>query len=437
LKAQFLKDGANMLDIKRIRETPDAVRAGLKARGAADSVVDEILGVDAERRKLLTEAEALKGTRNRVSKEIGALRKKGENTSDAEASMRKVGDDINRLDEQVRGVDEKLRQILLLVPNIPHSSLPIGSDSTGNKVVRTWGQPRTFDFKPKSHVDIGEKLGIFDFPRATKMTGPGFPLFMNHGARLQRALISFMLDLHIREHGYTEMWPPAVVNSASMTGTGQLPKLKDDMYSVPADDLYLIPTAEVPVTNYYREEVIDKPLPVYLTAYTPCFRREAGAAGRETRGLIRVHQFDKVEMVRFVEPAKSYDELESLVGNAEDVLQRLGLHYRVLMLCTGDISFAAAKCYDIELWAPGQNAWLEVSSCSNFEDFQARRAGIKYRDAQGKVNFVHTLNGSGVALPRLVVAIIENYQQADGSVVLPDAIVPYMNGITRLDPPGA
>ena len=426
-----------MLDIKRIRETPDVVRSGLKARGAAEGVVDEILGVDAERRKLLTDVEALKSTRNRVSKEIGALRKKGENTSDAEASMRKVGDDINLLDEQVRGVDEKLRQILLLIPNIPHSSLPVGTDPSGNKVVRTWGQPRTFEFKPKSHVDIGEKLGIFDFPRATKMTGPGFPLFVGLGARLQRALISFMLDLHIREHGYTEMWPPSVVNSASMTGTGQLPKLKDDMYFVPADDLYLIPTAEVPVTNYYREEIIGRPLPVYLTAYTPCFRREAGAAGRETKGLIRVHQFDKVEMVKFVEPAKSYDELESLVGNAEDVLQRLGLHYRVLMLCTGDISFAAAKCYDIELWAPGQNAWLEVSSCSNFEDFQARRAGIKYRDAQGKVSFVHTLNGSGVALPRLVVAIIENYQQPDGSVVLPDALVPYMNGVTRLDPPGA
>jgi seryl-tRNA synthetase len=296
------------------------------------------------------------------------------------------------------------------------------------------GEPRAFEFKPLPHFELGDKLGLFDFERATRMTGAGFPLFTGLGARLERALISFMLDLHTREHGYTEMAPPFVVNRASMTGTGQLPKLQDDMYHA-TDDLWLIPTAEVPVTNYFRDEIIDRPLPVYFTAYTPCFRREAGAAGRETRGLIRVHQFDKVEMVKFVEPATSYDELEKLVANAETVLQRLGLHYRVLELCAGDMSFAAAKCYDIELWAPGHNGWLEVSSCSNFEDFQARRAGIRYRGADGKPAFVHTLNGSGVALPRLVVAILENGQQADGSVILPEAIRPYMGGVERLAVP--
>lgn len=423
-----------MLDIKKIRENPESVKAGLRNKGIQENVVDEILSIDAGRRRVLAESETLKSTRNRVSAEIGKLKKKGGNTSEAEASMREVGEKISALDEQVRSIDEKLKTILLSIPNVPHSSLPVGTDSSHNKVVREWGKPVQFDFDPKTHIDLGKQLGILDLERATKMTGSGFSLFTGAGARLQRALINFMLDMHIKEHGYTEVWPPSLVNPDSMTGTGQLPKLKDDMYSLPADNLYLIPTAEVPVTNFYREEIIERPLPVYMTAYTPCFRREAGSAGRETRGLIRVHQFDKVEMVKFVEPAKSYEELELLVTNAEDVLQRLGLHYRVLMLCTGDISFAASKCYDIELWAPGQKMWLEVSSCSNFEDFQARRAGIRYRDAGGKVAFVHTLNGSGVALPRLVVAILENYQQKDGSVLLPDAIVPYMDGIKRLDP---
>jgi seryl-tRNA synthetase len=284
-------------------------------------------------------------------------------------------------------------------------------------------------------VELGERLRILDLARASRMSGAGFPLFVGQGARLQRALISFMLDMHTREHGYTELWPPTLVNAASMTGTGQLPKLAEEMYRTAGDELYLIPTAEVPVTNYYREEIIDRPLPIYLTAYSACFRREAGAAGKETRGIIRVHQFDKVEMVKFVEPETSYAELESLVDNAEDVLRRLELPYRVVRLCAGDLSFSAAKCYDIELWAPGQNAWLEVSSCSNFEDFQARRAGIRYRAADGKVRHVHTLNGSGVALPRLVVALLENFQQADGSVALPDAIVPYMGGAAKIEPP--
>jgi seryl-tRNA synthetase len=300
--------------------------------------------------------------------------------------------------------------------------------------VRHAGEAPAFDFVPQDHVALGERLGIFDFPRATRMSGSGFPLLLGVGAKLQRALIQYMLDLHTTRHGYTEMLPPFVVNSDSMRGTGQLPKMAEDMYHCEVDDLWLIPTAEVPVTNYFRDEIIDRPLPVYLTAYTPCFRREAGSAGKETRGILRVHQFDKVEMVKFVEPSTSYAELETLVGHAEDVLRGLGLHYRVLELCSGDISFAAAKCYDIELWAPGQKGWLEVSSCSNFEDFQARRANIRYRDAAGKPQFIHTLNGSGVALPRLMIAILEQFQKSDGSITLPPAIVPYMNGVDRLVP---
>jgi len=303
--------------------------------------------------------------------------------------------------------------------------------------VRQVGEQRKFDFQPRTHVEIAERLGILDLRRAAKISGSGFPLFAGPGARLERALIQFMLDVHVREHGYTELWPPVIVNAKAMTGTGQLPKLAGEMYHIESDDLYLIPTAEVPVTNYFMDEIIERPLPIYLTAYSLCFRREAGAAGKETRGLIRVHQFDKVEMVKFATPETSYEELESLVQNAEDILKRLGLTYRVLELCTGDISFSASKCYDIELWAPGQNDWLEVSSCSNFEDFQARRANIRFRDESGKPRFVHTLNGSGVACPRLVVAILENGQQADGSVVLPDALAPYMGGLTRLVPPSS
>jgi seryl-tRNA synthetase len=423
-----------MLDIKRVREDEKEVRKGLESRGAATSLVDDVLALDEKRRRLLTEVEALKNQRNKVSKDIGALKKKGENTDQVQAEMRNLGDKISALDDEVSQVDAKLREAMLIIPNVPHPSLPVGPDKTHNRHVRQWGEPRNFDFKPKGHVELGEKLGIFDFPRATKITGTGFPLMVGLGCRLERALINFMLDVHIKDHGYTELWPPVLVNASAMTGTGQLPKLAEDMYHVTDDGFYLIPTAEVPVTNYYMDEIIERPLPVYLTAYSLCFRREAGAAGKDTRGLIRVHQFDKVEMVKFVKPETSYDELESLVKNAEDILQRLGLTYRVIELCTGDISFSAAKCYDLELWAPGQQDWLEVSSCSNFEDFQARRANIRYRDKNGKVQFVHTLNGSGVACPRLVVAILENGQQADGSVVLPDAIVPYMGGIQRLEP---
>ena len=421
-----------MLDIKRVRERPDEIRQGLQARGADDAVVDTVLDLDTRRRGLLTGTETRKNERNRVSRTIGEARKRGEDTAAIQAQVRGLGDEINALDEQLREVEGALEQKMLTVPNVPCPHIPVGPDASGNRVVRSWGEPRAFDFEPKSHIELGETLGIFDFARATRMTGAGFPLLVGAGARLQRALIQYMLDLHITEHGYTEIWPPALCNTKSMTGTGQLPKMQEDMYHLAEDDLWMIPTAEVPVTNYYREEIIEQPLPVLLTAYTPCFRREAGAAGKGTRGLIRVHQFDKVEMVRFVEPSTSYEALETLTANAEDVLQRLGLPYRVLELCSGDISFAAAKCYDLELWAPGQHDWLEVSSCSNFEDFQARRAGIRYRDSEGKAQYVHTLNGSGVALPRLVVAILENGQQADGSVVLPAAIIPYMGGMERI-----
>lgn len=422
-----------MLDIKRLREEEAVIRAGLARKHAAVDL-DAIVALDRERRRLLTEVEALKSRRNAVSKELGARKQRGEDIEPAKAEMRELGDRIADLDRQVREVESRLESVWMTVPNLPHSSVPDGKDSSENVVVRSWGKPRAFDFTPRTHLELGERLKLFDFERAARMTGAGFPLYIGRGARLERALIQFMLDVHTREHGYIEMSPPFLVNTASMTGTGQLPKMKEDMYSIPADDLWLIPTAEVPVTNYFREEIIDRPLPIAFVAYSPCFRREAGSAGRETRGLIRVHQFDKVELVRFVEPATSYDELEKLVGHAEAILQKLELPYRVVQLCAGDLSFAAAKCYDIELWAPGQNAWLEVSSCSNFEDFQARRAGIRYRAAEGKPAFVHTLNGSGVALARLVVALLENGQQADGSVRLPQALAPYLDGQLVLSP---
>ena len=426
-----------MLDIKRIREKTDEVREGLRRRGADPVLLETVLELDRQRRALLASAEEKKNRRNATSKEIGAARKRGEDTAQVQAEVRTLGDQITALDEQLRVVEADLQAAVLRIPNVPCATIPTGTDAAANRVARVEGQPRTFSFAPQDHVTLAERLGIMDLPRATRMTGSGFPLLRGAGARLQRALIQYMLDLHTQKHGYTEMLPPFVVNSASMCGTGQLPKMADDMYHCEKDDLWLIPTAEVPVTNYFREEILDRPLPVLLTAYTPCFRREAGSAGKETRGILRVHQFDKVEMVKFVAPETSYQELESLLGHAEDVLRGLGLHYRILELCSGDISFAAAKCYDIELWAPGHNGWLEVSSCSNFEDFQARRANIRYRDAEKKVQFVHTLNGSGVALPRLMIALLENGQQEDGSVLLPPALVPYMGGVERLVPPGA
>ena len=422
-----------MFDIKLIRENPDRVREGLKTR---HSPVDlsAVLVLDERRRAAITEGDRLKNERNAVSKKIGELKKAGQDTAEIQRQTREMGERIAALDVEIRGIEEEQGALLLAIPNLPHESVPVGEDATANEVARVWGEKREFAFKPKDHVALGEALGLFDFERAARMSGAGFPLFIGAGARLERALIQFMLDLHTTRHGYTEVSPPHVVTTATMTGTGQLPKMAEDMYHVPGDDLWLIPTAEVPVTNLYREEILRDPLPIKLVAHTPCFRREAGSAGKETRGLIRVHQFDKVEMVRFVAPSTSYEALEEVVGDAEDVLQALGLTYRVLRLCSGDMSFAAAKCYDLELWAPGFGGWLEVSSCSNFEAFQARRAGIRFKNAQGKTEFVHTLNGSGVALPRLVVAILENGQREDGSVVLPEALRPYMGGIERLEP---
>ena len=421
-----------MLDIRTIREREADVRRALDLRGVGVDL-DAVLALDRDRRNGLTEVEQLKNQRNVVSKEIGALKKAGQDTAARQAEVRAMGDRIAELDRTVREAEEKLNNALLFMPNLPHTAVPPGRDAAQNREVRRHGTPRAFDFEPKPHWELGEKLGLFDLERGARMSGAGFPLFTGRGARLERGLIQFMLDLHTTQHGYREIAPPYLCNAAAMTGTGQLPKLAEDMYHVASDDLYLIPTAEVPVTNFYREEIIRDPLPVKLTAYSACFRREAGAAGRDTRGLIRVHQFDKVELVKFVEPETSDAELETLLADAEDVLQRLGLVYRVLELCAGDLSFASSHTYDIELWAPAQKAWLEVSSCSNFGDFQARRAGIRYRNKDGKVSFVHTLNGSGVALPRLVVAILENGQRADGSVVLPEALHPYLGGLTVLD----
>ncbi len=423
-----------MLDIKRIRDNFAEVAEGLRRRGAEVALAETARDLDARRRTLVVRTDELKTLRNTRSKEIGALKKAGQNTDDVQADVRAIGDQIADLDAQLREVEEALETAMLRIPNVPCATIPTGPDASANRVAKVEGVAPAFDFKPLDHVTLGERLGLFDLPRGVKMTGSGFPLMLGNGSKLQRALVQYMLDMHTEQHGYTEMLPPFVVNSASMRGTGQLPKMAEDMYHCEIDDLWLIPTAEVPVTNYFRDEIMDRPLPVYLTAYTPCFRREAGSAGKETRGILRVHQFDKVEMVKFVEPETSYAELETLVANAEDVLKGLGLHYRILELCSGDISFSAAKCYDIELWAPGQQGWLEVSSCSNFEDFQARRLNCRYRDANGKTRLIHTLNGSGVALPRLVIAILEQCQQADGSVLLPEALRPYMRGLERLVP---
>lgn len=422
-----------MLDIKFIRENPDAVKKALAVRGS-EADLDGLLELDHLRRAAITEAEELKGERNAASKNIGGLMKEGKK-AEAEAAkeqVRRIGDRIAVLDEQVRELDEKILQMLLFIPNLPLAGVPAGKDETDNVIVRTWGEKKEFSFEIKPHWEIAGKIGLVDFERGAKVAGSGFPLYTGQGARLQRALIQFMLDLHTAEHGYTEVEPPFVCNADAMTGTGQLPKFSEDMYCINLDGLYPVPTAEVPVTNLYRDEIIETGLPIKLTAYTPCFRREAGAAGRDTRGLLRLHQFDKVELVNFVKPEESEKQHEILVREAEKVLQKLGLHYRVIELCTADIGFSAAKCYDLELWAPGVERWLEVSSCSNFGDYQARRARIRCRDEHGKAHLVHTLNGSGVALPRLVVAIIENNQNADGTVNVPEALRPYMGGLDKL-----
>jgi seryl-tRNA synthetase len=421
-----------MLDLAFIRENTAKVKvAAANKRAQAD--IDGIIAADERRRGLLKEVEALRAERNEVSKKIGAMKRKGQEAPDLVGAMRHVGERIKTIEDDLAAVETQLAEMLLWVPNIPAEDVPVGPEETKNEIVRSWGEPKRFDKKPLPHWEVAEKLGLMDFARASKISGGGFMLYTGDGARLERALISFMLDLHTGKHGYREVLPPYLVNRDCMTGTGQLPKMEEDMYKTSADDLFLIPTAEVPVTNMYRGEILNGfDLPVKLTAYSGCFRREAGSYGKDTRGLIRVHQFDKVEMVKFTEPEKSYEELESLLRDAEEVLQALGLAYRVVKLSTEGISFAAAKCYDIEVWAAGVERWLEVSSCSNFESFQARRANIRYRDASGKVRFVHTLNGSGVALPRTVVAILENYQNADGSVTIPEALRPYFAGREKI-----
>ena len=414
-----------MLDIKFIRSNPDEVVRAMKTRGM-DLDLSEFLSLDERRRKILSEVEQLKSKRNTVSKEIGMMKKNGENADELVKEMGQVGDEIKKLDDDVKEIDAALRNIVLAIPNIPDKSLPIGGEQD-YRVERTWGEPKQFDFEAKGHWDIGEKLNILDFERATKVTGTRFTFYRGLGAKLERAVISLMLDIHTTENGYEELIPPYMENKDSMTGTGQLPKFAEDMFKLEGMDYYLIPTAEVPVTNYYRDEILDeKNLPIKHCAFSPCFRAEAGSYGRDTRGIIRQHQFHKVELVKFAHPENSFEELEKLTNDAEKILQRLELPYRVITLATGDIGFSSAKTYDIEVWLPSFNTYREISSCSNFLDFQARRANIRYRDKNGKVQFVHTLNGSGLAVGRTVAAILENYQQADGSVIVPTALRPYM-----------
>ncbi len=424
-----------MIDIKKLRDDFDATAAALARRGVELERLQKAKELDARRRALVGETETLKAKRNAASKEIGKIAKEGGDIAAAKDEMRKVGDRIAEIDRELAQVDHDLRETLLMIPNVPAPEIPTGLDSTANVVVRKVGEWKDPAFKIPTHIEIGEKLGIFDFPRGVKLTGTGFPIILGQGAKLQRALIQYMLDLHCQQQGYTEMLPPFVVNSDSMTGTGQLPKFAEDLYHCQIDDFWLIPTAEVPVTNYYRDDILSgKDLPIKLTAYTPCFRREAGSAGKMTRGMLRVHQFDKVEMVNFVHPDHSFEQLEVLVKEAEAVLTGLGLHFRVLQLCSGDMGFSAAKCYDLELWAPGEQQWLEVSSCSCFTDYQARRLNCRFKDADGKTKLVHTLNGSGVALPRLMVALLEQHLNEDGSVTIPEVLRPYMNGQEKLLP---
>jgi len=418
-----------MLDLRFIRENPDLVKEAL-VRLNTTAPIDEILSLDEQRRGLLSEVETLKARRNAVSKEIGKM-KDGDKRQALIEEMREVGERIKGLDDQVRQVEEQLNEALLQVPNLPHESVPVGPDESENVVVRTWGQPKEFNFEPLPHWDLGPTLDIIDFERGVKLSGTRFYVLKGMGARLQRALITWMLDLHVNEHGYTEVYPPFMVREECMWGAGQLPKFLDNIYHDVEDDAWFIGTAEIPLTNLYRDEILDPDtLPLNYVAYTACFRREKMSAGRDTRGIKRGHQFDKVEMYKFTTPETSYDELERLVDNAEDVCRRLGIAHRVVQMCTGDLGFSAAKKYDIEMWAPGVQEWLEVSSCSNCEDFQARRANIRYRPEPGaRPQFVHTLNGSGLALPRVMIAIIENYQQADGSIVVPEVLRPYMGGV--------
>lgn len=416
-----------MLDLKLLRENPDAVRTGISRKNVSLDI-DSILNLDIKRRDILKQVEALKSERNKASEEIARKKRAGEPVEDAIAAMRKVGDDIAAKDVELRALEEELNGSLKWIPNIPHESVPVGKDESANVEVRHWGEIPKPDFKVLPHWEIGARLGILDLEAAAKISGSGFYVLKGLGARLERALVNYMLDLHTAD-GFTEVRVPNLVTSDTMYGTGQLPKLASDMYNLPEDDLWLIPTAEVPVTNLVKQEILshDK-LPMYFVAYTPCFRREAGAAGKDTRGMIRVHQFDKVELVKIVRPENSYEELESLLRQAEKVLQGLKIPYRITMLSTGDLSFASSKTYDIDLWAAGIEKYLEISSCSNFEDFQARRMNARFRDVDKSIKFVHTLNGSGTALARLIPAILENYQTAEGTIIIPEVLRPYMGG---------
>ena len=415
-----------MLDIRLIREKPDFVRQVLTRRGGDDeNKIDDVLRVDSERRKTETELQRLQSERNRLSKEIGGKKSRGEATDELEGRVRKIGEQIVDLNAKTNLLDNQQRDLLLEIPNLPHESVPVGKDPSTNRLVRTWGKKPKLT-RPVDHVALGTKLKLFDLERAAKLSGGDFICFTGAGAKLERALINFMIDLHTREHGYTEISPPFLVRRDCMIGTSQLPKFEADMYGLEENQLFLAPTAEVQLTNLHREEILSlADLPKKFVAYTPCFRREAGGAGRETRGIIRVHQFDKVELVKITMPEKSYEDLESLTADVERVLQLLGLHYRVIELCTGDLGFGSAKTYDLEVWSPGQDTYLEVSSCSNFEDFQTRRMQLRFKDREGKNLFCHTLNGSGLALPRLFAALIENYQQPDGWVGIPEKLQPY------------
>lgn len=425
-----------MYDLKQLRENLDQIRTALGPRGS-DVSWEAIQKLSEERRALTIQVEQLRHELKKGSDEVARLRRDKRPAEEAIAAMKRLGDRIKEIEGGLGGVEETLGDLALRIPNLPHQSVPAGDDASGNREVRRWGAIRSFPNPPKSHWEIGEALGILDFDRAAKIAGARFAVLTGTGARLERALINYMLDLHTNHHGYREVLPPLMVNRQAMTGTGQLPKFEDDLFRVRDDDYYLIPTAEVPLTNLHREEVLSEDrLPIRYTAYTPCFRREAGSYGKDTRGLIRLHQFNKVELVAFTTSDRSYEELERLTGHAESILQGLGLPYRVVTLCTGDLGFSASKTYDLEVWLPSQQQYREISSCSNFESFQARRANIKYRPTSGKkdarTNFVHTLNGSGLAVGRTFVAILEHYQQSDGSVLIPDALQPYMGGLDRI-----
>ncbi|AOY75433.1 serine--tRNA ligase [Clostridium formicaceticum] len=423
-----------MLDIKRIRTDLDDIKEAMGRRGEKDFDLDQVVKLDEKRREILQQVEQMKNRQKTVSKEVPKLKKEGKDATEIMNEMKELSSTIKELDNEVKEVEDKINYLLLRIPNVPHPDVPQGDTDNDNVEVRQWGEIKNFDFEIKAHWDIGGDLGILDFETASKITGSRFTLYKGLGARLERALINFMLDLHTAEHGYTEVMPPFMVNRDSMTGTGQLPKFEEDVFKVPQKDFFLIPTAEVPVTNIHRDEILnEEELPVYYVAYTPCFRSEAGAAGRDTRGLIRQHQFNKVELVKFTKPEESYEELEKLTNNAEKVLQLLGIPYRVVKICTGDLGFTAAFKYDIEVWMPSYGRYVEISSCSNFEDFQARRANIRYRTkGNKKVEFVHTLNGSGLAVGRTLAAILENFQQQDGTVVIPEVLRGYMGNINRI-----